>query len=154
MESAEDVSQRLLEALLALELSLTRYRALVARRFGVAVQDLALLSILARAGGRSTPRELSIGLHMSSGTLTNMLDRVARAGLVERRPNPQDRRSVLVVMTPAGRSAAAVLHRGLHEALAEALPAPSRATFAGALPALAAAVDARTGGLAAGPAAG
>ncbi|MBX6169778.1 MAG: winged helix DNA-binding protein, partial [Thermobispora bispora] len=37
-----------------------------------------------------------------SGTMTNRIDRLAAAGLVTRRPDPEDRRGVLVRLTPAG----------------------------------------------------
>ena len=41
-------------------------------------------------------------MSMSSGTVSPLVDRLERAGYVERRPNPQDRRSSLVRMTPWG----------------------------------------------------
>ena len=36
--------------------------------------------------------------------MTNRVDRLAAAGLVRREPDPQDRRGVLVTLTPAGRA--------------------------------------------------
>ena len=41
---------------------------------------------------------------MTSGTMTNRVDRLAARGLVERLPDPKDRRGVLVRLTPAGRT--------------------------------------------------
>ena len=41
---------------------------------------------------------------MTSGTMTNRVDRLAARGLVERLPDPRDRRGVLVRLTPAGRT--------------------------------------------------
>jgi DNA-binding MarR family transcriptional regulator len=39
---------------------------------------------------------------ISSGGMTNRLDRLERAGLIERRKNPEDRRSTLVALTTDG----------------------------------------------------
>jgi len=36
-------------------------------------------------------------------SVTNTIDRLERAGLVARRPNPQDRRGTLAEITPGGR---------------------------------------------------
>lgn len=41
------------------------------------------------------------GYHPS--TLTNVLDRLETEGLVSRQPNPEDRRSILIAVTPQGR---------------------------------------------------
>ena len=39
---------------------------------------------------------------VTSGTITNRIDRLVAAGLVERKPNPQDGRGFLVSLTPEG----------------------------------------------------
>jgi DNA-binding MarR family transcriptional regulator len=64
-----------------------------------------VLSALRRAG---EPYELSPGqlvqeTLVTSGTMTNRVDRLERSDFVERRPDPGDRRGVLVRLTPAGR---------------------------------------------------
>ena len=58
-----------------------------------------------RAAGppyRMTPTALAVALDTHPATLTNRLDRLTRAGLVERSRDETDRRSVVVVLTPAG----------------------------------------------------
>ena len=67
--------------------------------------EFDVLAALRRAGA---PYELSPGRLLketlvTSGTMTNRVDRLAARGLVERRPDPHDRRGVLVRLTPAGR---------------------------------------------------
>ncbi|MBT2501289.1 MarR family transcriptional regulator [Curtobacterium sp. ISL-83] len=52
--------------------------------------------------GYSTPTELAGFLGLTSGAVTNMVDRLTASGLVERRPNPADRRGSLIRLTPAG----------------------------------------------------
>jgi DNA-binding MarR family transcriptional regulator len=42
---------------------------------------------------------------LSSGAITNRIDRLEERGLVRRTPDPADRRGVLVELTPAGRGA-------------------------------------------------
>src|SRR3954447_17829874 len=59
---------------------------------------------------------------VTSGTMTNRIDRLTAAGLVSRRPDTEDRRGVLVSLTEAGRtrvdSAFADLLRREHDLLA------------------------------------
>jgi DNA-binding MarR family transcriptional regulator len=47
-------------------------------------------------------RELAEKLGVTTGTLTVMVDRLERLGMIERRPHETDRRSFLVVLTEAG----------------------------------------------------
>lgn len=66
--------------------------------------EFDVLSALRRAG---EPYELSPGALVqqtlsTSGTMTNRVDRLAGRGLVERRPDPQDRRGVKVRLLPPG----------------------------------------------------
>jgi DNA-binding MarR family transcriptional regulator len=72
--------------------------------WGLKGGEYSALSALRRSGA---PYELSpsqIGAHLmvTSGGLSLMLDRLERAGLVVRRPHPDDRRSVLVSLTDEG----------------------------------------------------
>lgn len=50
-------------------------------------------------------RELAEELGVTVPTTTGLVDRLAREGLVERRPHPTDRRVVLVLPTAEGRDA-------------------------------------------------
>lgn len=64
----------------------------------------AVLAALRRSGPpyRLHPTELFTGLLSSSGAMTNRLDRLEAAGLIRRVPDADDRRGVLVELTPAG----------------------------------------------------
>ncbi len=107
-----------------------------ARRQAFATHDLEtwefdVLSALRRAG---TPYELTPGRLLretlvTSGTMTNRVDRLVERGLVERRPDPADRRGVLVRLTADGRvlvdGALDALLGSEHELLAT-LPARDR----------------------------
>jgi DNA-binding MarR family transcriptional regulator len=74
-------------------------------RHGLEQWEFDVLSALRRAG---EPYELSPGALVTqtlvtSGTMTNRIDRLADRTLVERRPAPADRRGVLVRLTAEGR---------------------------------------------------
>jgi DNA-binding MarR family transcriptional regulator len=65
-----------------------------------------LLAALRRAGEpyALTPTQLMRTMMLSSGGMTKRLDRLAAAGLVERRPDPNDRRGILVRLTGRGKT--------------------------------------------------
>lgn len=67
--------------------------------------DLEVLTTLDRADPpyERTPSELAEVQLVTPGGMTVRLNRLQRAGLVERRPNPNDGRGVLVRLTPVGR---------------------------------------------------
>ena len=73
---------------------------------GIESWEFDVLAALRRAGA---PYELSPGrlikeTLVTSGTMTNRVDRLATRGLVERLPDPHDRRGVLVRLTDEGRA--------------------------------------------------
>src|SRR5690606_17267831 len=67
--------------------------------------ELDVLTALRRAGSsyQLSPGRLLRATLVTSGTMTNRIDRLAAAGLVERHPDPQDKRGVQVRLTDAGR---------------------------------------------------
>jgi DNA-binding MarR family transcriptional regulator len=73
--------------------------------FGLDSGEYKALCTLAQSGDpfRSTPGKLGKHMELSSGAMTNRIDRLEQAGLVRRRPDPNDRRGVLVEMTEKGR---------------------------------------------------
>jgi DNA-binding MarR family transcriptional regulator len=63
-----------------------------------------LLQLLVQPGtGRISAGDLGRALMLSSGGMTNRLDRLQEAGLIKRVPDPGDRRGVLVELTAKGR---------------------------------------------------
>ena len=67
--------------------------------------EFDVLAALRKAGpeARLTPGELIRLTHVTSGTMTNRIERLRQRGLVTREADPQDRRSAVVALTPAGR---------------------------------------------------
>ena len=67
--------------------------------------EFDVLATLRRSGKpyQLSPTQLYEALMISSGGMTARLDRLERAGLVARHPDPDDRRGKLIGLTPAGR---------------------------------------------------
>jgi DNA-binding MarR family transcriptional regulator len=95
--------------------------------FGLKFIDYSVLRVLELVGEphRMSPTELSEIVVRSSGGMTQILDRLERAGLVARTPDPADRRKVLVALTDAGMrtaDAASTRYAAERERLLAALP--------------------------------
>ncbi|HSS61093.1 MAG TPA: MarR family transcriptional regulator [Candidatus Limnocylindrales bacterium] len=74
-------------------------------RFGLNRGEVGVLSALRLAGPSQqlSPTRLFKGLMLSSAGITSRLDRLEKRGYVKRKPDPGDRRGVLVELTAAGR---------------------------------------------------
>ncbi|UXT50357.1 MarR family transcriptional regulator [Agrobacterium tumefaciens] len=73
-------------------------------KHGLSSSAFDVLATLRRSGPpyRLSPGDLLAMTMVSSGTMTNRIDQLEKAGLVERVHNPQDRRSVLISLTKSG----------------------------------------------------
>ncbi|MFC1402469.1 MULTISPECIES: MarR family winged helix-turn-helix transcriptional regulator [Streptacidiphilus] len=108
--------------------------------------EFDVLTALRRAGSpyQLSPGQLLTQTLVTSGTMTNRIDRLAVKGLVQRLPDPGDRRGVLVRLTGAGRDLADQALAGLlaHErALLAELSTAQRGELAGLLRQLVAPFD-------------
>jgi DNA-binding MarR family transcriptional regulator len=75
-----------------------------AREYGLTVQQGQLLCVLmAQPYGMG---DLGVTLGLEKSSLTGLVDRAVRRGLVRREPDPDDRRAVHVVLTEEGRELA------------------------------------------------
>ena len=73
-------------------------------RWGLQTGEFDVLASLRRSGVPFTlaPSQLTRAMMLSPSGMTSRLDRLERIGLIERKTTPDDRRSLLVVLTPAG----------------------------------------------------
>ncbi|WP_246633542.1 MarR family winged helix-turn-helix transcriptional regulator, partial [Pseudonocardia nigra] len=107
-------------------------------RRGLSLVAASTLATLER-GGPLRLTELAEAQAVTQPAMTGLVGRLAAQGLVERSPDPHDRRSVLVAVTDAGR---ALLARRSHDraealaALIAELDADDRAAIAAAAPAI------------------
>ncbi|AOI92317.1 MarR family transcriptional regulator [Burkholderia pseudomultivorans] len=126
------VMGRLQEA--ALVIARDRLNPLFAR-YGMQPGEFDVLATLRRSGApfALTPTALYDALMMSSGGMTARIDRLQKAGWVERRPNPADGRGTLVALTETGRALideAVVAHVDNQRAMLAALSAAEQAQLA------------------------
>jgi DNA-binding MarR family transcriptional regulator len=106
--------------------------------YGISFGEYLVLAALRRAGPpyRMNPTRLFNSVLLSSGAMTNRLDRLEAIGFIEREADPNDRRGRLVVLTDRGRDlvdAAVVDHLANEERLLGALDAGEREQLAGLL---------------------
>jgi DNA-binding MarR family transcriptional regulator len=76
----------------------------VARRYGLSHAALNALAVIEGAGGPVPAGQISTQMHISTATMTSVLDTLERNSYVVRRPDPADRRRVLVDVTPAAQA--------------------------------------------------
>ena len=98
-----------------LRLAGTQVDALIAnitRRYGLSSAAVNALAVIESAGGPVPAGEVSAGMHITTATMTSVLDTLERKGYIRRQPDLADRRRVLVDITPG---AQALLDRILPE---------------------------------------
>jgi DNA-binding MarR family transcriptional regulator len=87
---------------------LDRARRTAFAAHGLETWEFDVLSALRRQGPpyQLSPGSLLRATLVTSGTMTNRIDRLAEGGLVRRLPDPQDKRGVLVKLTDRGKAVA------------------------------------------------
>lgn len=94
-----------------------------------------LLAALRRSGEpfTLTPTQLQTEMMLSSGATTHRIDLLEKRGLIERLPDPDDRRGTLVRLTETGKDlvdTAVVTHLATEEAILSSLNTSERAELA------------------------
>lgn len=74
------------------------------RPFSLSIADFDVLNTLRRRGDRhgTNPSDLARSSLITTGAMTARLNRLERAGLIRREPDPADRRGVLIHLTRDG----------------------------------------------------
>lgn len=98
-----------------LGINMVLFRHAVGERLGVSVTDMECLALVFFKG-ISSPSELARYTGLSSGATTAMLDRLEKAGLIKRRPNPHDRRGVHITIVKKTADAVAPLFAAIRKA--------------------------------------
>lgn len=93
-----DLKIRALMAVRDYGVNLTQFRNAISEWAGLNATDMECLRFLF-VKSVATPSELARQTGLTSGATTAMLDRLEKAGLIERSPNPDDRRGTLITPT-------------------------------------------------------
>jgi DNA-binding MarR family transcriptional regulator len=107
-------------------------------RYGLEAGLFDVLATLRRADAphQMRPSDLAQAMMLTSSGTTKRLDRLESAGLIVRRPDPEDRRGLLIELTPAGLQlvdAAVTGHVANEHRLLQALTIAERSQLAGLL---------------------
>ena len=86
---------------------------------GLTSQQISLLTMLTSGGVRMS--DIAANLGVRTPTATQSVDRLGKAGLVQRDPDPTDARAVLVSLTPQGEEVLAREDRHRNERVADVL---------------------------------
>ena len=117
---AEDIAVRVWFRLIRLEARLGAAVSDRLRAIGLSVPQCDVLTTLTEAEGVSQ-QTLAKRLYVTKGNISGLIDRLAEAGLVERRSTANDRRQHAIYLTQAGRlmadKAIAVQHRWIASTL-------------------------------------
>lgn len=97
------------------EIQMTLFRNMIFENLGVNTTDMECLGFLLTRRV-STPTELAGYTGLSSGAATVMLDRLEKGEFIERKPNPEDRRGTLIVLTKTGAAKVAAWYAPLGKA--------------------------------------
>jgi DNA-binding MarR family transcriptional regulator len=90
----------------------------IAERLGINATDLRCLGMIGGEGPMTAGRLAEL-TSLTTGAITGVIDRLEEAGLAERRPDPTDRRRVIVVAAPDAMRRVGPLFDSLAQAIAE-----------------------------------
>ena len=102
LEVGDPLAHRALEALVRAEASVRRMLAAELEHEGLSAPGFTALVLLTTAGGRLELRTLRRRLKWSKANATEVTATLQSRGLVTRRRSPDDRRAVLLDLTPTG----------------------------------------------------
>ena len=111
----QPASDGLLGHVVRLNVAVDRVLAEVTGAHGISVADYLVLGVIRRSPQhRSAPTAICEVLGRTTGGMTLTIDRLVRAKLVRRLPDPGDRRRVVVEATAAGVALAKKVNADLH----------------------------------------
>jgi len=97
--SREELIRQLIAEVRASQVATDALDQAVAERFGLNRTDARALDVLDQHDGPITAGELAQAMHLTTGAITSVIDRLEKAGWAKRVRDPEDRRRVLVEVT-------------------------------------------------------
>ncbi|MEU4602441.1 MarR family transcriptional regulator [Kribbella sp. NPDC023972] len=97
--SREELAAEIQQRMLRLIADVVLFNHAVSAKVGLGASDSQFMTLL-QTYGPLTPRQLAEHTGLTSGTVTGVIDRLESHGFVTRRPDPGDRRKVVVTPVP------------------------------------------------------
>lgn len=97
----KDALQRITQGLRRVDVGTYALRIRLAEKLGIGTIDINAMAFVGEVDGM-TPKALGQLLNITTGSVTAMVDRLESKGFMIRKPNPADRRSVFLHLSPAG----------------------------------------------------
>ena len=118
MDTKKVLQQQVMMAVRDQSIASVIFRNTIARKLGLNITESECLSYLGMKG-TATPTELAHYTGLTTGSTTAMLDRLEKADYLRRKPNPNDRRGVIVETTEKWQKQAQPLVTGAVKAHAD-----------------------------------
>lgn len=115
MDSKRDLRVQVVMAIQEYGIGSVLFRNAIGRKLGLNITDIGCLNFLF-IKGTATPTELAHYTGLTTGSTTAMLDRLEKAKLITRKPNPGDRRGVLIEINQQSREAVGPMVVGVQKA--------------------------------------
>ena len=94
------------------------FQQAVGEKIGLSPLEIKALSLLAEQS-EVTSGQLAVYLEITSGAVTGLVDRLIRAGMVQRKQDARDRRKVIITVDPQGMQQAMSLYESMGSAAYE-----------------------------------
>jgi len=85
--------------------AITRSREKELKQYGIAIRQVAALFIISSLGGSTTPTELAHWLFRKTHTISSILNRMEKEGLISKSQDPDRKNVVRVILTDKGKAA-------------------------------------------------
>ncbi|MDP9982245.1 DNA-binding MarR family transcriptional regulator [Pseudarthrobacter oxydans] len=95
---------RIVQGLRRVDTGTYALRIRLSEKLGIGTIDINAMAFVGEVDGL-TPKDLGKALNITTGSVTAMVDRLEVKGFMVRKPNPTDRRSVLLHLSPEGTEA-------------------------------------------------
>jgi DNA-binding MarR family transcriptional regulator len=122
VEATRALAHESAQVLTAAFRTIDSFRRHIAGHHGIGMQEVRALSRIAE-GEHVTPKALAESLELTTGSVTALVDKLERAGLVERTPHPHDRRSLQLELTPEGATKMGSVYEAFESQVQEAVDA-------------------------------
>lgn len=96
IQTREEILKKLKEKNRQFIVSIILSNQKIAEELQIKTIDLQCLNIIELLEEESTPGRIAKILHLTTGGVTIMLDRLEKKGYIQRSPNPHDRRSIII----------------------------------------------------------